>query len=122
MEVKRRSKQSTLTNNNGLTLPHHHVVHVNNVMSCHLMGSHMPHLVFNDVHMFQKCIVKGKSKEHAWNTKSHVKLKSHRKSNNHEGSQRVTRKRKHHPLVMYTPSLYEKRNFHLGYSQKALER
>ena len=50
------------------------------------------------------------------------KLKGHRKSNNHEGSQRVTRRVKHHPLVIYTPSLYEQWNFHLGSSHKALER
>ena len=49
------------------------------------------------------------------------KLKSHRKLNSHEGSQRVTRV-KHHPLVIYTPSLYEQRTFHLGSSHKALER
>lgn len=49
------------------------------------------------------------------------KLKSHRKLNNHEGSQRVTRS-KYHPLVIYTPSLYEQMTFHLGSSHKALER
>jgi len=54
--------------------------------------------------------------------KESCKLKSHRKSNNHEGSQRVTRKGKHHPLVIYTPSLYEQRTFHLGSSHEALER
>ena len=49
------------------------------------------------------------------------KLKSHRKLNNHEGSQRVAGG-KHHPLVIYTPLLYEKMAFHLGSSCKALER
>ena len=49
------------------------------------------------------------------------KLKSQKKLNNHESSQRVTRG-KHHPLVIYSPSLYEKNNFHLGSSRKASER
>jgi len=49
------------------------------------------------------------------------KLKSHRKLNNHDGIQRVT-SGKHYRLVIYTPSLYEQGNFHLGSSRKALER
>jgi len=48
------------------------------------------------------------------NMKSHVKSKSHRKLNSHGGSQRVTRKVKHHLLVIYIPSLYEKRMFILA--------
>jgi len=49
------------------------------------------------------------------------KLKSHRKLNIRVSSQIVTRG-KHHPLVIYTPSLYEKKTFHLSNSHKSLER
>ena len=72
--------------------------------------------------MFQKCIVKWNSKGYVWNTKSHVMLKSHKKSKSHEGSQRVTRKGKHNPLVIYTLSLYGQRMPHLISSCKEIER
>jgi len=104
---------------------HYHIIMQSmSSVSCHVLSwVIMCHIIIVDyIIIYSKCIVKWNSKGHIQNMKIHVKSKSHRKSNSHGGSQRVTRKVKCHLLVIYTPSLYEKRDFHLGSSTNAFER
>ena len=94
------------------------------LVSCHVtLQVIICHITIVDyVISYSKCIVKWKSKGHIENMKIHVKSKIHRKSNSPEGSQRVTQKVKHHLLVIYPPSLYDKNTFHLGSSRKSLKK
>lgn len=59
-EVKRRSINKTLRGDSGLTLPYHRAVHVGSVLSCHVINSHMPHVVANDVTYVSKMYCKVK--------------------------------------------------------------
>jgi len=114
VEVKRKEflrRHSTLSISSGLTLPHHQEVHVSSVRSCNVMSGHMPHLMDNGVTYVSKIHCKWKSKWHVWNTKSHVKLKIHRKSNNCEGIRRVTRKVKQPPQCYIYSLIIRARDF-----------
>lgn len=114
------SRYQRHSSSSSMTLPHHQAVHVTSVMSCHVMNFHKPrhHCGSCIFKMYCKVEVPGTHMEY----EESCRLKGHRNSNSHEGSQRVTRRVKHHPLVIYTPSLCEQRTFHLGSSHKELER
>ena len=99
-----------------LALSHHHAVHVINVISCPNPSHHMPHNYCGLCnHLF-------KMNHKMELERTHMEYEDSRKSKIHEGSQIVIRRVKNHPLVIYTPSLYEQRTFILSSSCKILER
>ena len=97
---------------------HSQPVHVSSVMSSCVMSCLSHITTMGDTCCF-KCNVMWNSKRHTYEVKEPHQLKSHRKSNNHEGSWRVTRVN-YSPLAIYTPSLYEQRTFQLGSSHLTL--
>ena len=68
-------RHPTLSSNSDLIFPHHLVVHVSSVISCHVTSGHMSHHYCGSCILYSKSILKWKSKGHTWNVKSHVSWK-----------------------------------------------
>jgi len=95
-----------------MSLPYHKAVHVNSVMSCHVMNFHRPHPHFGSC--IFKIYFKGEVQGTHTEYEESCKLKGHRKSNSHEGSQRVTMRVKHHPWLYINPHYMSKGLFTLA--------